>query len=255
MTGLLGISGITANTYVEAAPTAAKLFGTIEKLLADTFTAYGAPVDTLVLHSRRARRLEDNTVLASPPYGATVLETMGVPTTLGAGTEGAAIALALQERPISMGPVQFFVDPGVLSNTLQVRLYAFAYVSMVGARLQTSIGKLTGTGFIPRRSRYGDVRKGGSGLGPFCSPGPNNQPVQPQRRRAWPSRQSKSAQAAAGIQSRTSRLAGASIVRMTTRCSPTGTKRHRLSRPAATCEGPLAIGSGSKGATASAPTP
>lgn len=149
LTGLLGVSGITSNAYTDATATAAEAFGAIEKLLSDTGTAYGAPVDTLVMHSRRARWMNDNTTFATPRYGAEVLETQGVPTNLGAGTnEDAVVALQLSETPIYIGPVNFAVYPDVLSNTLQVRIIAWAYVAMVGARLPASIGKLGGTGFI-----------------------------------------------------------------------------------------------------------
>jgi hypothetical protein len=49
---------------------------------------------------------------------------------------------------VFIGPVRFQVDPGAPSNTLQVRIVAWAYVALVGARIPASIGKLTGTGFI-----------------------------------------------------------------------------------------------------------
>jgi Phage capsid family len=149
LTGLLGVSGITANTYVDGTPTASKAYGAIQKLIADTSTAYGAPVDTLVMHTRRAAWLRDNAVLTQAMnYGAGVVETMGVPTALGAGTEDAVIALALDATPLFLGPIRFQVDPGAPSNTLQVRILAWAYVALVGARIPASIGKLTGTGLI-----------------------------------------------------------------------------------------------------------
>jgi len=149
LTGLLGVSGITSNAYTDATATAAEAWGAIQKLLADTGTAYGAPIDTLVMHSRRARWMADTAVFGAVDYGAEVIESQGVPTNLGAGTnEDAIIALALQETPVFIGPIRFEVDPGVLSGNLQVRIYAFAYVALVGARLPASIGKLGGTGLI-----------------------------------------------------------------------------------------------------------
>jgi hypothetical protein len=59
------------------------------------------------------------------------------------------LVLALQETPLFIGPIRFLVEPGVLSGNLQVRILAFAYVAMVGARIPASIGKATGTGLIP----------------------------------------------------------------------------------------------------------
>jgi hypothetical protein len=68
---------------------------------------------------------------------------------LGAGTnQDAIIALALDATPLFLGPIRFEVLPDVLSNTLQVKILAYAYVALVGARLPTSIGKLTGTGLV-----------------------------------------------------------------------------------------------------------
>jgi Phage capsid family len=151
LTGLLGTSGITADTYVDGTPTASKAYGQIQKLLADTATAFGSGTDilTLAMHPRRAAWLRDNAVLTQAMnYGAGIIETAGIPVTLGAGTEDAVIALNLEATPVFIGPIQFEVDPGVLSGNLQVRIYAFAYVALVGARLPASIGKLTGTGLI-----------------------------------------------------------------------------------------------------------
>ena len=149
LTGLLGVSGITANSYTDATATAAEAFGTIQKLLSDTGTAYGAPIDTLVMHSRRARWLADSGVYGAINYGAEVLETQGIPTNLGAGTnEDAIIAMALAETPVFIGPIRFYVDPVFLSGNLHFSFYAFAYVALVGARLPASIGKLNGTGLI-----------------------------------------------------------------------------------------------------------
>jgi hypothetical protein len=149
LTGLLGTTGITANSYTDATATAAEAWGAVQKLLSDTGTAYGAPVDSLVMHSRRARWLADTAVFGTANYGAEVIETQGVPTNLGAGTnEDAIVAMALAETPVFIGPIRFEVDPGVLSGNLQVRIYAFAYVALVGARLPASIGKLNGTGLI-----------------------------------------------------------------------------------------------------------
>jgi HK97 family phage major capsid protein len=79
LTGLLGVSGITANSYTDATATAAEAWGAIQKLLADTGTAYGAPIDTLVMHSRRARWLADTAAFGAANYGAEALETQGIP--------------------------------------------------------------------------------------------------------------------------------------------------------------------------------
>jgi HK97 family phage major capsid protein len=152
LTGLLGVSGITADTYVDGTPTASKAYGQTQKLLADVATAFGSGTDTLTLamHPRRAAWLRDNAVVTQAMnYGAAgIIETTGIPTTLGAGTEDAIIALNLESTPAFIGPIRFQVDPAAPSNTLQVRILAYAYVALVGARIPASIGKLTGTGLI-----------------------------------------------------------------------------------------------------------
>jgi hypothetical protein len=56
--------------------------------------------------------------------------------------------LALGATPLFLGPIQFQVDASAPSNTLQVRIVAWAYAALVGARIPASIGKLTGTGLI-----------------------------------------------------------------------------------------------------------
>jgi HK97 family phage major capsid protein len=155
LTGLLGVSGITSNTYTDASPSASKNFGALQSLISATSTAYGAPVDAAVLHTRRLAFMRDNAVVNQVLDGsgigvANVIETEAMPTNLGAGTnQDPLLVLALQETPLFIGPVQFAVLPGVLSSTLQVRLIAYAYVALVGARIPASIGKATGTGLIP----------------------------------------------------------------------------------------------------------
>jgi hypothetical protein len=94
--------------------------------------------------------LRDNAVVTQAMnYGAAgIIETTGIPTTLGAGTEDAIIALNLESTPLFLGPLRLQVDPGSLSNTLQVRIVVWAYAALVGARIPASLGKLTGTGLI-----------------------------------------------------------------------------------------------------------
>jgi hypothetical protein len=127
----------------------------LQSLISATGTAFGAPVDTAVLHTRRLAFPRDNAVVNQVLDGSgigvpNVIETQGMVTNLGAGTnQDALLVLALQETPVFIGPVHFAVMPGVLSNTLQVRLVAYAYVALLGARLPASIGKATGTGLIP----------------------------------------------------------------------------------------------------------
>jgi HK97 family phage major capsid protein len=148
LTGLLGVSGITANTVATA--TNVVVATAVFKLVSDTATAYAGPVDALVMHPRRRAWLlnshDTTAVYGAPPFVQRIIETAGMPTTLGGGTEDAILALVLAETPIFISPPRISVREDVLSGTMQVRIQATSYVAMVGARQPTSIGKLTGAG-------------------------------------------------------------------------------------------------------------
>ena len=149
LTGLLNVSGVSAVTYTDGTPTPAKTWGKVQELLSVTGTAYGAPVDTLALHTRRMSQLRNSQSVNVEGLGADAIETEAIPITLGGGTnEDRVIALALAETPVFIGPIRFQVETDVLSGTGQVRLLAYAYVAMVGARLPASIGVLSGTGLV-----------------------------------------------------------------------------------------------------------
>jgi HK97 family phage major capsid protein len=156
LTGLLGVTGITSDTWTQASPTASLAYSQCEKLASDVAATYGSGTDvlTLVMHPRRAAWIRNNATvnqtIGTGGYGvAGLIESTGIPTNLGAGTnQDAIIALALDATPLFLGPIRFEVLPDVLSNTLQVKILAYAYVALVGARLPTSIGKLTGTGLV-----------------------------------------------------------------------------------------------------------
>jgi HK97 family phage major capsid protein len=83
LTGILNSSPSTSQTYTDASPSAAKNFSTIQNLIAGTSTAFGAPVDAVVLHSRRAAFIRAgqvvNQALGAAGYGAEVIESEGIP--------------------------------------------------------------------------------------------------------------------------------------------------------------------------------
>ncbi|MDX6479648.1 MAG: hypothetical protein QOG85_158, partial [Gaiellaceae bacterium] len=143
--GLLNIAGITTTTYTDGTPTPAEFLAYVGACYASTATAYGGPIDTIVLAPRR-RSWVDTKIGIPFRWPAQVLESAGVPTNLGAGTEDAALFLALDETTLLTSDVRFDVLTEVLSGTLSVRFRAYAYVALLGGRQPASIGKLVGTG-------------------------------------------------------------------------------------------------------------
>ena len=149
ITGILGFTGIQSNAYTDAAPTRLKNWQAIAKLLADTATAYGAPVDTVVYHPRRYEWLCSDATLVRPNHdGFTIIQTTGVPTNLGAGTnEDRVIVLVASESPLYVSPPEFQVVIDRSSANLQVQISARAYVALP-QRQPASIGILTSTGLV-----------------------------------------------------------------------------------------------------------
>jgi hypothetical protein len=151
--GILNSTPTTSQTYTDAAPTAAKNFSAVQNLIAGTSTAFGAPVDAVVLHTRRAAFIRAgqvvNQALGAAGYGAEVIESEGIPVTLGAGTnQDALIALRLAEVPVFITPPRFELQSGVISGTLQVAITAYSYVALVAARQPAAVGISNGTGLV-----------------------------------------------------------------------------------------------------------
>ena len=150
--GLLGVSGITANTI--ATTTLVTVAPAVFKLASDTASAYGNPIDALVMHPRRRQWLQDahdataTGVFGAPVFTQRIIETGGMPTTLGGGTEDAILALQPSETPVFISPPSFAVLEERASGTGQVVLQARSYVALAASRQPTSIGKLTGAGLV-----------------------------------------------------------------------------------------------------------
>ena len=112
--------------------------------------------------------MRDNAVLNQVLDGSgigvpNVIESLAMPANLGAGTNQDALLTPALQDPILIGPIQFAADSDVLSGTGQLRLYAYAHVAMVGARL-ASIVRQSSPVPLPRRNV-------GPGL-PMRRPGP-----------------------------------------------------------------------------------
>lgn len=145
--GLLAVTGISALTYTSATPTGAENFAQVGRLVASTATAYGAPVDTILVHPRRAAYIRSKLGYA-PEWPANIEEVGAIPVNLGAGTnEDTVIALSREESPLFLNPPAFraMIDP--LSANLEVRFQIHGYAALLANRQPASIGKSTGTGW------------------------------------------------------------------------------------------------------------
>jgi hypothetical protein len=91
-----------------------------------------------------------NMALNTDGFGAEVIQSMGIPTNLGAGTnEDRAIALALAETPSSSRLSGSVRTRTCSRGTFRCGFTPYAYLARVGARLAASIGVLSGTGLVP----------------------------------------------------------------------------------------------------------
>lgn len=145
--GLLSLVGTSSTTYTDASPTTSEALATVGSMYASTATALGEPIDTIVMHPRRRAWVEFK---AGYPvkWLANVVESNGIPTNLGAGTEDAVLALDSDETYLMTSPVRIeaFIEPA--SGTLSVRFRAYGYAALLAGRQPGSIGKLLGSGLI-----------------------------------------------------------------------------------------------------------
>jgi hypothetical protein len=81
-----------------------------------------------------------------PQFPAEVIATAGVGTTLGAGTEDAAVMIDRDKCILFRSAPMINVYPDVLSGNAAVRIQARAYVALLSA--PKAVGKVTGSGFI-----------------------------------------------------------------------------------------------------------
>jgi hypothetical protein len=154
MLGLGAVTGIVANTYVDATSTQAEAWPTICKLYGDVSTAVGDSATAILVHPRRrawlldwkdsATGMQSNLNWPTTPY-----EVPAISTTAGAGTEDIIYALRVEELPIYMtDPVfQVALDQSG-ANTFTVRIRVYQYVSALFSRRPEAVGKLSGTGLI-----------------------------------------------------------------------------------------------------------
>ncbi|MDQ5874484.1 MAG: phage major capsid protein [Actinomycetota bacterium] len=146
--GLLAVTGISALIYTSATPTATEAYAQVGKLASSVASAYGAPIDTFIMHPRRRAWIESKLAFTPAWLDVQVVEVGAIPTNLGAGTnEDTVIALAREESPLFLQSPSFraMIDP--LSANLEVRFQIHGYAALLANRQPASIGKSTGTGW------------------------------------------------------------------------------------------------------------
>jgi HK97 family phage prohead protease len=148
-TGLLSAAQ-TSTDYTDATPTAAELLPRIGACYADTATAYGAPPDLICMHPRRRAWL-DTTLAYAPRYPAEIIESNGIPATLGtASNEDTILVLASGEPLLLTTPprIELLIDHAG-SASLTARVRAYQYVALLAGLQPAALGKIGGTGLTP----------------------------------------------------------------------------------------------------------
>lgn len=146
--GLLNVSGVTSATYTDASPTVAKGWSQgLQSPLAAAHAAMGAPADLIILHPRRARYLSAGDRTA-PAWPAEHVETLGVPTNLGGGTNEDRIILTRREfTPLLSRPIRIRTHPDTLAGNLTVRFSAYLMAALV-VRQPAAVTVVSGTGLV-----------------------------------------------------------------------------------------------------------
>jgi HK97 family phage major capsid protein len=148
MTGLLNLTGRTAVSRAQASPTAATNYSGVGDLVSQTATAYGAPLDTLLLHPRRRAFIDSELGHAPNWLGLQVAVVNSIPTTINTNQD-APIVIPSQEIILYLGQPRFRVLGEVLSGTLQVRAQAVLTAALVAGRKPAAVGVSTGTEWAP----------------------------------------------------------------------------------------------------------
>ena len=145
--GLLNIAGTVASSYTDATATPAEFLAAVGSAYAATSVSYGAPIDLIAIHSRRRAWLESK--LGYPPkWPAPVLETEGIPTNLGAGSNEDVLLLLVRDQTVLMlGELQVGVSVEPNSGTLTIRYRSYGYAALLPL-MPASVGKLNGSGLV-----------------------------------------------------------------------------------------------------------
>jgi HK97 family phage major capsid protein len=179
--GITVLSGTNSVTYTQATPTAATFYPKIADAIQQVWTNRFSAPDLIVMHPRRWAQLLGGVdtqgrplVLPDTLAGAQAFNVMsigdgrtpaglvgqiqGLPvvvdpniaTNLGAGTNQDTVIITRRADQLlfEVGSPTVAVETGVLSGTLQVRIYAYGYFAFTFARYLKATSIIGGTGLI-----------------------------------------------------------------------------------------------------------
>jgi HK97 family phage prohead protease/HK97 family phage major capsid protein len=149
--GLLSVPSVVTGSYTSASPTQAGAVTASLALRAAVFAALRRAPSVAVMHPRRRTWLygwfDSAGAQVRPDLLATEVESTGIPTDLGDGSdEDVILYLQPDELPLFMRPpsIRAMTEPG--SGTLTVRFTGHGYIALLANRKPAAIGKLAGTG-------------------------------------------------------------------------------------------------------------
>jgi HK97 family phage major capsid protein len=177
--GITVLSGVNSVTYTDATPTAGELYAKFADAIQQVWTNRFASPDLIVMHPRRWAFFlgavdSSNRPLVLPDaaaanqafnamatgttsvpqglvgqiQGLPVVIDPNVPITLGAGTNEDIIVVTRRSDQLlfEVGAPTVAIETGVLSGTLQVRIYAYGYFAFTFARYAKATSRIAGTG-------------------------------------------------------------------------------------------------------------
>jgi Phage capsid family len=145
--GLQNVSGITALSKTNASPTPATNLAAIGDLVNQTSAAYGAQVDTIVLHPRRFNFLISKLGYAPQWPTSNVVVSAAIATNVG-GSQDEIYAFASSEVWLFRRPPAIAIYPEVKSATLEVRVQVRQAIGLLAGRQPAAIGRLTGSELV-----------------------------------------------------------------------------------------------------------
>jgi Phage capsid family len=118
--GLLTVTGTTSIAYTDASPTAVKALAKVFECASKTSTAFGAPIDTLVMHPKRSFWFASQSQTAATPYSplrlpGNLVLAPAVPTGLGVSTDQDVILCLVASEVI------LYADPVRISAAMARR--------------------------------------------------------------------------------------------------------------------------------------
>ena len=177
--GITVLSGVNSVTYTDPTPTAGELYAKFADAVQQVWTNRFAAPSLIVMHPRRwafflgavdsqnrplvlpdapaanqlFNAMATGTVsvpagLVGVLMGLPVVIDPNIPITLGAGTNEDIIIVTRREDQLlfEVGAPTVAIETGVLSSTLQVRIYAYGYFAFTFARYAKATSRIAGTG-------------------------------------------------------------------------------------------------------------